>query len=619
MQSENNRNMIIAIVLSVVVLFGWQFFIAGPQLEQAQKRAALEQAQQAPATDTSLATPAADGSAPVVAGADTSAAGTFATRDAAIAAATRVTIDTPALAGSISLTGARVDDIKLKEYHETVDDNSPIITLLSPSGAPGGYYVEAGWAPAGGATIALPDATTVWAVEGDNQTLTVATPVTLVWDNGAGLIFRRTLTVDDHYLFTITQSVENTTAGDVALYPYSRIVRQGTPHLQNFFVQHEGPLGVLGANNLVSKKYSDVVNDKQLDWTSATGGWVGITDKYWATAILSQPGSPLNARFSHTKSGALDIYQTSFVESTPVVVPAGGKAESNSFIFAGAKQTRVIDNYDKTHGFDRLELLIDWGWLHFITRPMFELLQFLYGIVGNFGIAILAVTVIVKALFFPLANRSYASMAAMRRVQPEMKSIQERFKDDRPAQQQAMMELYKKEKINPLSGCWPILIQIPVFFSLYTVIFISLEMRHAPFFGWIVDLAAPDPTNIFTLFGLIPWNPATLPVVGSLLHLGVWPLLMGVTMWVQMKLNPPPPDPTQAMIFNWMPVIFTFMLGSFPAGLVIYWAWNNLLSVTQQWFIMKRHGAEVDLLGNITASFKRKPKVEEKPAGGKAS
>ena len=261
MQSENNRNMIIAIVLSVVVLFGWQFFIAGPQLEQAQKRAALEQAQQAPSTDTSLATPAADGSAPAVAGADTSAAGTFSTRESAIAASGRVTIDTPALAGSISLTGARVDDIKLKEYHETVDDNSPIITLLSPSGAPGGYYVEAGWAPAGGATIALPDATTVWAVEGDNQTLTVATPVTLVWDNGAGLIFRRTLTVDDHYLFTVTQSVENKTTGDVALYPYSRIVRQGTPHLQNFFVQHEGPLGVLGANNLVSKKYSDVVND----------------------------------------------------------------------------------------------------------------------------------------------------------------------------------------------------------------------------------------------------------------------------------------------------------------------------------------------------------------------
>jgi YidC/Oxa1 family membrane protein insertase len=242
---------------------------------------------------------------------------------------------------------------------------------------------------------------------------------------------------------------------------------------------------------------------------------------------------------------------------------------------------------------------------------MYYLLTFLYGILGNFGLAILAVTVIVKALFFPLASRSYASMAAMRRVQPEMKSIQERLKDDRPAQQQAMMELYKKEKINPLSGCWPILIQIPVFFALYTVIFISLDMRHAPFFGWIQDLAAPDPTNIFTLFGLIPWTPTALPVVGSFLHLGVWPVIMGTTMWVQMKLNPPPPDPTQAMIFNWMPVIFTFMLGTFPAGLVIYWAWNNTLSVTQQWFIMKRHGAEVNLLGNIVDSFRRKPKPVE--------
>ncbi|WP_423069218.1 membrane protein insertase YidC [Devosia sp. CN2-171] len=624
MQSENNRNMIIAIVLSIVVLFGWQFFVAGPQLEQAQRRAEAQQAAQqttAPA-DTGLATPAAGtaaAGAAQVAVTDTTIAGSFATREAALAASQRVSIDTPALAGSISLTGARLDDVQLKDYRETVDPNSPIITLLSPSGGPNGYYIEGGWAPAAGSTNALPDGNSVWTVEGDNASLTVATPVTLRWDNGAGLIFRRNFTVDDHYLVTVVQSVENTTAGDIALYPYSRIVRQGTPHVANFFVQHEGPLGVLGANNLVSKKYSDVVHDGQIDWTSATGGWVGIGDKYWATAIHSLPGSPLNARFSATKQGAIDVYQTSFVESTPVIVPAGGKAESKTYAFAGAKQTHIIDSYDKTYGFDRLELLIDWGWLHFITRPMFDLLNFLYGILGNFGLAILAVTVIVKAIFFPLANRSYKSMAAMRRVQPEMKSIQERFKDDRAAQQQAMMELYKKEKINPLAGCWPILIQIPVFFSLYTVIFISLEMRHAPFFGWIVDLAAPDPTNIFTLFGLIPWNPVALPVIGGLLHLGIWPLIMGVTMWVQMRLNPPPPDPTQAMIFNWMPVIFTFMLGTFPAGLVIYWAWNNLLSVTQQWFIMKRHGAEVDLLGNIAASFKRKPKVEEKPAGGKAS
>ena len=617
MQSDNNRNMIIAIALSLVVVFGWQFFISGPQLEQAQKRAEL--AQQQAAADTSLATPAASTNgttaAPTAASVVPASEATYATRADALAATARVAIDTPALSGSISLTGARIDDVSLKEYHETVDNSSPIITLLNPSGSTGGYYIEQGFVPAGGATTAVPDANTVWSIDGDTKTLTTTTPVTLKWDNGAGLVFRRVIAVDDKYLFTVTQSVENTTGTDVTLYAYSRVVRQGTPVVHNFFVQHEGPLGVLGAANLVSKKYSDLPIGQNVDTASATGGWVGITDKYWAAAVLSVPNTAVNARFSHAKQGDLDVYQTSFVETNPVVVANGGKAEAKSYVFAGAKQTRVIDNYDKVYGFDRLELLIDWGWLHFITRPMFELLQFLYGILGNFGLAILAVTIIVKAVFFPLASRSYASMAAMRRVQPEMKALQERFKDDRAQQQQALMELYKKEKINPLAGCWPMLIQIPVFFSLYTVLFISLEMRHAPFFGWIVDLAAPDPTNIFTLFGLIPWNPTAVPFIGNLLHLGVWPFIMGVTMWVQMKLNPPPTDPTQAMIFNWMPIVFTFMLGSFPAGLVIYWAWNNTLSVTQQYLIMKRHGAEVNLLDNIAQSFKRKPK----PADTKAS
>jgi len=617
-----DRNTILAIVLAIAVIFGWQIFVAQPQLEQAQRRAELA-AQQA-AQDTSLATPAAsaDGTLPAAgvaapaASTDSTLVGTFQTRDAAIAASPRVGIDTPALSGSISLTGGRIDDLKLKEYNETVAKDSPIITLLSPAGGPNGYYIENGFLTASGAQ-AIPT-NTQWSVEGDNQALGVDKPVTLIWDNGQGLVFKRKFAVDAKYLFTVTQSVVNNSATEVQFFPFSRVVRQGTPKVANFFVQHEGPLGVLGSNNLVSKKYTDVQHDGQNDWTSATGGWVGMGDKYWATAILSEPGKPLQARFSDVKQGTTDVYQTSIVENTAVAAAPGATGETKSYVFAGAKQTHVIDGYDKTYNFDRLELLIDWGWLHFITRPMFDLLQFLYGILGNFGLAILSVTVLVKAIFFPLANRSYASMAAMRRVQPEMKSIQERFKDDRTAQQTAMMALYKKEKINPLSGCWPVLIQVPVFFSLYTVIFISLEMRHAPFFGWIVDLAAPDPTNIFTLFGLIPWDPVSLPFIGGLLHLGVWPLIMGVTMWVQMKLNPPPTDPTQAMIFNYLPIVFTFMLGSFPAGLVIYWAWNNTLSVTQQYFIMKRHGAEVNLLGNITASFKRKP--AEKPAtDGKAS
>jgi YidC/Oxa1 family membrane protein insertase len=624
MQSENTRNMILAIVLSIVVLFGWQILVAGPQLEQAQRRAQIEAqevAQQRAVADAALNAPGVASTVPGVAGTAAQASvavnngvtQAFADRATALAAAPRVKIETPALTGSINLVGARLDDLQLKRYRETIAEGAPIITLLIPDGAPSGYFVEQGWTPPAGMTAAIPTAQTVWTAA-DDQPLTVEHPVTMSWDNGAGLVFQRTFSVDENYLFTVTQSVTNSGATPVTLFPYAKVVRQGTPQVANFFVQHEGALGVLGSNNLVAKKYSDLQNDKTVNYTETTG-WVGYTDKYWATAILPDPASSINATLHYSRPAGTDIYQASYVETTPVTVAPGATAQNQSFVFAGAKETYVIDNYDKNLGFDRLELLIDWGWLHFITRPMFDLIHFLNGLLGNFGLAILAVTVIVKAVFFPLANRSYKSMAAMRRVQPEMKSIQERFKDDRAQQQQAMMELYKKEKINPLSGCWPILIQIPVFFALYSVIFISLEMRHAPFFGWIQDLAAPDPTNIFTLFGLIPWQPTALPIIGGLLHLGIWPVIMGITMWVQMRLNPPPPDPTQAMIFNWMPVIFTFMLGTFPAGLVIYWAWNNALSVTQQYFIMKRHGAEVDLLGNIMSSFKRKPKAAaDKPS-----
>jgi YidC/Oxa1 family membrane protein insertase len=608
---SDNRNVILAVVLSMLVLFGWQFFVAGPQLEraqqQAQQRAAAEQAQ---SEQLSVPTTSADGTTTTAPAPADTAAQTFSDRASAIAATERVTISTADLEGSINLTGARIDDLQLKQYRETVDPDSPIIALLKPAGLPDAYFVEQGWAAAAGSNVAVPDTSTVWAVEGDNATLTASTPVTLVWDNGQGLVYRRTIAVDDFYLFTITQSVENQGTGDIALFPFSRVVRHGDPKVQNFFIQHEGPIGVLGSNNYVARKYHDLQNEKQVDFASTTG-WLGIADKYWATAVMPKPGTGINARFAYSAPAGTNVYQSNYVETQPVVVPAGGTASHESYVFAGAKEDAVIAGYQETYGFDRLELLIDWGWFHFLTKPMHWALVNLYALLGNFGLAILAVTIIVKAIFFPLANRSYASMAAMRRVQPEMKAIQERLKEDRPAQQQAMMELYRKEKINPLSGCWPILVQIPVFFSLYTVIFISLEMRHAPFFGWIQDLAAPDPTNIFTLFGLIPWNPTVLPVIGSFLHLGVWPVIMGITMWVQMRLNPPPPDPTQAMIFNWMPVIFTFMLGTFPAGLVIYWAWNNTLSIAQQWFIMKRHGAEVNLFGNIMDSFRRKPKPAE--------
>ena len=598
--NETNRNMIIAIVLSMVVLFGWQFFVAGPQLERAQKQQAEIAAQQA-ASNPGVAT-TTTGAAATTAGAPaTTATQTFADRPTAVAATPRVAVDAAALTGSINLKGARLDDLELKKYRETLDPTSPIITLLTPSGVANAYYVEQGWAAPTGSTVKVPDANTLWTAP-DGAKLTPASPVTLSWDNGAGVIFHRTFAVDDNYLFTVTQSVDNKSGADISLFPFSRAVREGTPKVANFFVQHEGPLGVLGSNNQVSKKYSDMANDK-LVRNDNTSGWLGFVDKYWATAVIANPGTSINAQFTYLKPAALEEYQASFVNAAPVTIANGATAEDKSFVFAGAKEEAVIASYESQYKFDRLELLIDWGWFFFLTKPLFYVLRWLYSIVGNFGLAMMIVTVGVKAILFPLANRSYASMAAMRRVQPEMKAMQERFKDDRVQQQQAMMELYKREKINPLSGCWPVLIQIPVFFSLYTVIFISLEMRHAPFFGWIQDLAAQDPTNVFTLFGLIPWTPTALPFVGSFLHLGIWPLVMGVTMWVQMRLNPPPADPAQAMIFNWMPVIFTFMLGTFPAGLVIYWSWNNFLSISQQWFIMKRHGADVNLFGNILSSL----------------
>ena len=615
---QDNRNVIIAAVLAMAILFGWQYFVAGPQMEQAQKQAELQASQQelakqasdnAALATPSTTTPEAGAAASVPSAA--AAAGQYETREAAIEATPRVAIETADLEGSINLVGGRIDDLKLKRYHETVDPNSPIITLLSPAGGPDAYFAEEGWVAAAGSDIKVPTTTTEWSVSGDNKTLTANAPVTLTWNNGAGLVFKRTFHVDQDYLFTVTQDVENNTDAAVSLYPYARVARHGIPHVQNFFIQHEGPVGVLGSNNYISKKYTDLKNDKQLRFDDTTG-WLGITDKYWATTVIANPGEEINALFSWRDTQGFDEFQTSFVGTKPVTVAPGASGTAKSYVFAGAKVESVISEYDKKYGFDRLDLLIDWGWFHFLTYPLFVLLRWLNSFIGNFGFAVMALTVIVKLVFFPLANRSYASMAKMRVVQPELKAIQEQYKDDKQAQQKAMMELYAREKINPIAGCWPVLLQIPVFFSLYTVIFISLEMRHAPFIGWIRDMAAPDPTNIFTLFGLLPYDPTVVPIIGHFLHLGFWPVLMGITMWVQMKLNPPPPDPSQAMIFNLMPIMFTFMLGTFPAGLVIYWTWNNFLSIVQQWFIMKRNGAEVDLIGNILQSLGLKKKTAGK-------
>jgi YidC/Oxa1 family membrane protein insertase len=434
----------------------------------------------------------------------------------------------------------------------------------------------------------------------------------LTWENGEGLQFRRTISVDNNFMFTVNDEVANTGSNPATIYGYGLVSRHGTPNVQGFYILHEGLVGVLGDGKLYEIGYSSIQGEPPRV-VKSTGGWLGITDKYWAAALIPDQAAGLQGRFASSKVGGLDTYQTDYLLDATTVAP-GGKASVQSRLFAGAKEVNTVDGYEKSLGIKNFELLIDWGWFYFITKPLFFALDYFFRLTGNFGVAILIVTVIIKLVFFPLANKSYASMARMKAVQPQMLAIRDRFADDKVKQQQAMMELYKQEKINPVSGCLPIVIQIPVFFALYKVLFVTIEMRHAPFFGWIKDLSAPDPTTIFNLFGLIPWDPSQVPVLGAFLMLGVWPLIMGATMFVQMKMNPAPPDPTQKMIFDWMPVFFTFLLASFPAGLVIYWAWNNLLSVIQQGTIMRKNGVKIELFDNLKGLIARK-KAPEKPKG----
>ncbi|WP_428028859.1 membrane protein insertase YidC [Ancylobacter sp.] len=604
--TSENRNMILAIVMSMAVLIAWQFFSGVPQMEQ-QRQAAQQQAQQqaqAPGqagTDAGALAPTPGTVAPSASGAAPRAM----TRAEALARTPRIAIDTPSVVGSVALKGGRIDDLSLKGYHETVDNSSPIIVLLSPSGGPNPFYAEFGWVPGAGSAVAVPGADTVWTAP-EGARLTPETPLLLTWDNGAGLTFRRTLSIDANYMFHVLDEVDNATAEPVALHPYALVSRHGTPHTLGYYILHEGLIGVTSEGGLHEIKYSAIAESRSQTFPSV-GGWLGITDKYWAATVIPGAAEKVQARFSAAQTGNELTYQTDFLGDAVTVAP-GAKASTDGRLFAGAKVVQLVDGYQQQYNIDRFDRLIDWGWFYFITKPLFLVIDWIYRFVGNFGVAILAVTVMLKAIFFPLANKSYASMAKMKAVQPEIAALRERYGDDRVKLQQEMMEIYKKEKINPVAGCLPILIQIPVFFALYKTLFVTIEMRHAPFFGWIRDLSAPDPTTIFNLFGLIPWDPATVPVIGHFLMLGVWPIIMGCTMWAQMKLNPTPPDPTQKMIFDWMPLIFTFMLASFASGLVIYWAWNNTLSVIQQSIIMRKNGVKIELWDNVKSVFVRKKK-----------
>ncbi len=577
----DNKNFILAIVLSMLIIFGWQYFYAAPLQEK------LVQTDTTTTTTTTTTQP--DGTVPGTTGV------TPVTRDDALAATPRLKIETPSVSGSINLAGAQIDDLHLLKYRETINPKSPTITFLSPAGTPGALFAEQGLVGATGTVAKLPDSKTVWSAP-PGAVLTDANPVVLSWDNGGGLVFLRKIEISDEYVFTVTQTVENKSPTAVALIPYARIQRQDTPTVAGFWVFFEGMIGWLG-DGLQEIHYSDVAEAKEATRIDSTGGWLGFTDKYWAATIIPDQSKAVTTSFLHVKSGARDLYQTDYLAKDALVIQPGTSASYQDRLFAGAKVVKTIDAVEAKFGIAGFDYMVDWGWFYFLTKPFFYLLDFLKGLVGNFGIAILIATLLVKAVVFPLANKSYASMSKMKKLQPEMEKLKLEFPDDKMAQQKAMMELYKREKVSPLSGCLPVVVQIPIFFALYKVILTSIELRHAPFFGWIHDLSAPDPTSLFNLFGLIPWT------VPDMLLIGVWPIIMGITMWMQMRLNPTPPDPIQASLFNWMPVIFTFMLGTFPVGLVIYWAWSNTLSILQQSFIMKRHGVEIDFLGNIRDSL----------------
>jgi YidC/Oxa1 family membrane protein insertase len=572
----DNRNMVLAIVLSIAIIIGFQVFYEMPRF-----RAQQEAEQAAPTTqETDVPRPTAPPGAP--APALPGAAPSAADREAVLASGRRLRIDSPRLRGSISLVGGRVDDLTLADYRESLAPDSPGIVLLSPPGTEKAYFAEFGWQAGSGQAVALPDADTPW--QADAEALAPDAPVTLSWDNGAGLVFTRRFELDRDYMLSVTQRVENHGTEPVTLYPFGLVLRQGTPSTLGFFILHEGPLGVFNGT-LEEQDYDDVVEaDGGRIEHETTGGWIGITDKYWLVALVPDQETMVKSRFLHHAQGGTDKYQVDYLGPGSALAP-GTAIEARNRLFAGAKEVKLLDRYVDSYDVPLFDRAVDWGWFYWITRPIFFMLDYFHGILGNFGLAILLLTVLIKLAFFPLANKSYRAMSAMKLLQPKMIELRERYGDDKQRLNQEMMALYKREKVNPVSGCLPMVIQIPVFFALYKVLFITIEMRHAPFYGWIQDLSAPDPTSMFDLFGMAPWDAP------AFLRIGLWPLLMGLTMFLQQKLNPQPADPMQAKVFMLLPIFFTFLLAQFPAGLVIYWAWNNILSIAQQWVIMRRHAA----------------------------
>jgi YidC/Oxa1 family membrane protein insertase len=566
---NDNKNMILAIVLSAIVLLGWGLLSETYFPTASEPTTKIEQGKSVPLPQPN-ASPTADTPA--------------ASRDRAVVLAEtpRVRIETPRLAGSINLTGARIDDLVLGgtdpglTHSETIAPNSPPVRLFSPSGAPGAYFGQFGWTGQGG--LVVPDGNTVWRASGNR--LTPATPVTLSWDNGQGQIFQIILSIDSGYLFTAEQRLINRGGGPVAAQPFALVSRVGESPDPDSWPIHVGPVGVFNGAAHYDSNWSDVSGAGTQNFAT-TGGWLGFTDLYWLAAVIPSAGNAVNASFRH--NAASNAFQADFTGG-PRIVPAGQAFATTSRLFAGAKEEALLNAYTEALG-TPIERAIDWGWFRWFMFPIFALLNWLFAQIGNFGVAIICLTLIVRLLLFPVAQKQFASMAAMRVVQPKMKALQERFADDKPRLQEEMMKLYREEKVNPVAGCLPILLQIPIFYALYKVLLISVEMRHEPFALWIRDLSAPDPLTPVNLFGYLPFTPP------SLLAVGVLPILVGVTMWLQMRLNPQVPDPVQRQIFALMPWVLMFAMAPFAAGLQLYWVTNNILSIGQQRLLYARHPA----------------------------